>query len=160
MPVSLYQASVPGYIRQLNGLPAIIRKAIGYCAERKIDPVFKGLNYGREVSIDRNLQNGEQKKPLRFEDLIVPNPYLKPWMLPYLPSNVYVRDGIIGSVGLALGGSLGVGLMLLFGDLGVVAGLAVGVIALWLFPGEVRGRYLSASVKFWQQKKNGRTSES
>lgn len=38
MTVSLYQASVPGYIRQLNGLSAIIHKAIGYCAERKIDP--------------------------------------------------------------------------------------------------------------------------
>jgi uncharacterized protein len=38
MPVSLYQASVPGYIRQLNGLSAIIHKATGYCAERKIDP--------------------------------------------------------------------------------------------------------------------------
>ena len=38
MTISLFQASVPGYIRQLNGLAAIIHKAIGYCAERKIDP--------------------------------------------------------------------------------------------------------------------------
>jgi uncharacterized protein len=38
MPVSLYHASVPVYIRQLNGLSAIIHKAVGYCAERKIDP--------------------------------------------------------------------------------------------------------------------------
>lgn len=39
MNLSLYQASVPGYIRQLSGLSAILHKAIGYCAERKIDPV-------------------------------------------------------------------------------------------------------------------------
>ena len=38
MNVSLYQASVPVYIRQLNGLSAILQKAIGYCAERKIEP--------------------------------------------------------------------------------------------------------------------------
>jgi hypothetical protein len=38
MPLSLYQASVPVHIRQLNGLSAILDKAISYCAERKIDP--------------------------------------------------------------------------------------------------------------------------
>ena len=38
MSVSLYLASVPVYVRQLNGLSAIIHKAIGYCAERKIEP--------------------------------------------------------------------------------------------------------------------------
>src|SRR5438132_9574568 len=36
--ISLYQASVPIYVRQLNGLSAILHKAIGYCSERKIDP--------------------------------------------------------------------------------------------------------------------------
>lgn len=38
MNIALYQASVPVYVRQLNGLSAILHKAIGYCAERKIDP--------------------------------------------------------------------------------------------------------------------------
>jgi hypothetical protein len=38
MTFSLYQASVPVYVRQLNGLAAILQKAIAYCAERKIDP--------------------------------------------------------------------------------------------------------------------------
>jgi hypothetical protein len=38
MTLSLYQVSVPGYIRQLNALSAILRKAAEYCAERKIDP--------------------------------------------------------------------------------------------------------------------------
>lgn len=38
MTLSLYQVSVPGYIRQLNGLSAILGKAAEYCAERKIDP--------------------------------------------------------------------------------------------------------------------------
>jgi len=36
--LSLYQASVPIYVRQLNGLSAILKKAIDYCSERKIDP--------------------------------------------------------------------------------------------------------------------------
>ena len=38
MPLSLYQASVPVYVRQLNGLSAILDKASSYCVERKIDP--------------------------------------------------------------------------------------------------------------------------
>ena len=38
MTISLYQASVPVYIRQLNSLSAIIHKAIGHCADHKIDP--------------------------------------------------------------------------------------------------------------------------
>lgn len=39
MTLSLYQVSVPGYIRQLNGLSAVLRKAVVYCTERKIEPV-------------------------------------------------------------------------------------------------------------------------
>src|SRR3954469_25209203 len=38
MALSLYQSSVPVYIRQLNGLSNVLDKAIAYCAERKIDP--------------------------------------------------------------------------------------------------------------------------
>lgn len=38
MSSALYQASVPVHIRQLNALAAILDKAIGYCAERKIEP--------------------------------------------------------------------------------------------------------------------------
>ena len=38
MSISLYQASVPVYARQLNGLAAILQKAISYCVERKIEP--------------------------------------------------------------------------------------------------------------------------
>ena len=38
MSLSLYQASVPVYVRQLNGLSTILHKAIDYCSERKIEP--------------------------------------------------------------------------------------------------------------------------
>src|SRR6476469_8529939 len=38
MAFSIYQASVPVYIRQLNSLSAILDKAAAHCAERKIDP--------------------------------------------------------------------------------------------------------------------------
>ncbi len=38
MTIALYQVSVPVYVRQLNNLSSIIHKAIGYCAEHKIDP--------------------------------------------------------------------------------------------------------------------------
>jgi uncharacterized protein len=38
MAISLYQVSVPVYIRQLNSLAGIIHKAIDHCAANKIDP--------------------------------------------------------------------------------------------------------------------------
>jgi hypothetical protein len=38
MAISLYQVSVPVYVRQLNNLAGIIHKAVGYCAEHKIEP--------------------------------------------------------------------------------------------------------------------------
>ena len=38
MSVSLHQGSVPIYTQRLNGLSEIIKKAISYCAEQKIDP--------------------------------------------------------------------------------------------------------------------------
>jgi uncharacterized protein len=37
LTLSLYQASVPVYVRQLNGLSAILQKAVIYSTERKID---------------------------------------------------------------------------------------------------------------------------
>jgi hypothetical protein len=38
MTLSLFQVSVPTYVRHLGSLSAIIQKAIVYCAENKIDP--------------------------------------------------------------------------------------------------------------------------
>ena len=38
MPFSIYQASVPVYIRRLKALSTILDKAAAYAAQRKIDP--------------------------------------------------------------------------------------------------------------------------
>ena len=38
MSISLYQGSVPVYVRRLSGLAAIIQKAVAHCADHKIDP--------------------------------------------------------------------------------------------------------------------------
>ncbi len=38
MTLSMYQASVPVYIRMLNNLAAIMEKAAAHCEARKIDP--------------------------------------------------------------------------------------------------------------------------
>ena len=97
-------------------------------------------------------EDSGETNPPRYVDLIGPNPNVRPWMLPYLPDNVFMRDAIVAITGLTLGVSLGVGLMLLLGDYGVIPGLVIGVIALWKFPGEVQGRHFGASVKFWQER--------
>ena len=38
MAISIYEASIPVYLRQLNALSAILTKAAAYAAARKIDP--------------------------------------------------------------------------------------------------------------------------
>lgn len=38
MSVSMYQVSIPVFIRMLNNLVAILEKAAAHCAEKKIDP--------------------------------------------------------------------------------------------------------------------------
>ena len=38
MPLSMYQASVPPFIRTLNNLAAILEKATAHCETKKIDP--------------------------------------------------------------------------------------------------------------------------
>ena len=44
MTISMYQASVPVFIRMLNNLATILEKAAAHCAARKIDPAVL-LNY-------------------------------------------------------------------------------------------------------------------
>ena len=39
MTISMYQASVPVFIRMLNNLIAILEKAAAHCEDRKIDPL-------------------------------------------------------------------------------------------------------------------------
>ena len=38
MSLSLYQASIPSFVRMFDNLSAILDKAVAYCEERKIDP--------------------------------------------------------------------------------------------------------------------------
>ena len=53
----------------------------------------------------------EEKKPLRYEDLVKANPYIRPWMLPFLPENIFFRDFIVSSVGMVLGGTASISLL-------------------------------------------------
>ena len=101
--------------------------------------------------------DNESKRPLQYEDFIRLNPYLRDWMLPYLPESVYGRDIVISVVATVFGTAVAVLMMSYLGSLGVVLGLVVIVITLWLFMGEVQGRYAGVSVKFWMEKmKNDR----
>jgi uncharacterized protein len=44
MTISMYQASVPAFIRMLNNLAAILEKAAAHCEAKKIDPAVL-INY-------------------------------------------------------------------------------------------------------------------
>ena len=47
-------------------------------------------------------QSGEEKKPPIFEDFLKPNPFVRPWMLPYLPNNQRLRDMVVMLTGCAI----------------------------------------------------------
>jgi hypothetical protein len=66
MSISMYQASVPAFLQMLNSLSAILDKAEGHAAERKIEPsVLLGWRLApdmfalaRQVQIATDLANG------------------------------------------------------------------------------------------------------
>lgn len=93
------------------------------------------------------------EKPLRHEDFVGPNPLVRPWLAPYLPSNCYLRDTIVVSVGMLVGTLVSWMLAKFGGNIGVVLGLSCAVATLWFFPGEAQGRYLQASVMFYKEKR-------
>ena len=37
-----------------------------------------------------------------YKKLLGKTPYVKPWMEPFLPSNIYLRDGLVGSLAMSL----------------------------------------------------------
>jgi hypothetical protein len=97
----------------------------------------------------------EEKKPLRYEDFVKPNPYVKSWMEPYFPTNCYIRDFIVAAAGTAIGFLLAFGIYLTIGETGAfLFGVPVFVIFMTKFQGEVRGRYIAATILFRMEQNN------
>ena len=110
--------------------------------------------------IDREKSGVEQStKPLKYEDLIRLHPYVRPWMELYLPANVFLRDLLIASVGTAAGGGISIASMLYLGSFGFYLSFVLFGLTLWFFPGEVQGRYLSTTFKFWSKQRGGNNEQ-
>ncbi len=80
-------------------------------------------------------------------------------MEPHFPTNCYLRDFLMA----AIGTGIGVILMMFFyralGNAGAFLGLPTLFIFIFIFQGDVRGRYLAASIKFKMEKNNAPNTE-
>ena len=103
---------------------------------------------------DTSTVESEVKKPPRFEDYLWPNPFERPWMRPYLPSNRKLRDLII----MIVGSAAGVLLAFLVDALGapefITVGIGGGVVV--LFQTDAFFRHVLAGSRLGSVKRNGR----
>ena len=88
-----------------------------------------------------------------YRSLLGKTPFVRPWMEPYLPANVYLRDALVGVVLGALDITCVIGfaltLKLFVGeDTAFLIALVPMGLALAFTLGRIHSRYLVATVKF------------
>ena len=94
-----------------------------------------------------------------YKQLLGATPFVRPWMEPFLPTNIYLRDVLVGviagaicfifTIGLAFALKIFVGENAAF----LVSLIPMGVILAFTL-GRIHSRYLAATVKF-RRIKNG-----
>ena len=106
-------------------------------------------------------QHGEpasEQKPVRVEDFFGPNPFVRPWMEKFLPKNRRLQDGTIVVVGSALGALIIFAMSSLLGTVGMYVGGALGLMIAFVVQSNGRSRYLAAGMKY-QREKERRNAE-
>ena len=79
-------------------------------------------------------------------------------MLPYLPKSNFLRDMIFAIGGSAVGLILSIVAFFALGQFGEYIGVAVLVLFITIFQGDVRARYYTAGIKYRQEKKKRETA--
>jgi hypothetical protein len=96
----------------------------------------------------------EEKKPLCFNDYFKPSPFERPWMLPYLSSNVRVRDFTIVFVGHVLCLS-SIWLLIKIGANEEFSAIS-GLLGVAFFQSESLSRNVIAGINFNRAKRYGK----
>jgi hypothetical protein len=94
----------------------------------------------------------DDKKPPRFEDFLKPNPFVRPWMLPYLPSNQRLRDMAVMLAGCAI--STGIVAILYEINVNDMVAVGVGGIGVCIFQFDYLNRTTLASMDYGRAKRN------
>ena len=97
-------------------------------------------------------KNTYETSSLNRNDFLDPNPFCKSWMLPYLPSNPYLRDMIIAFLGMAGGVAAAYLIYLIFGENGAFLEILIGVGSQVIFAGGMRLRYARATARYYKEK--------
>ncbi len=93
----------------------------------------------------------KEQSPPRFEDFLKPNPFIRTWMLKFLPENRRLQDVVIVGVGCVLSVSLAIALYK-FGVREIIAAGA-SIVGVGILTGESEARYIIAGAKFGQANK-------
>jgi hypothetical protein len=107
------------------------------------------------VKHERKLKRGRKPdQAIKFEDFAVANPFVRPWMLPYLPLNPRARDISVLLIGSLLSVVLAAIASLFTSNEFVLVGIALG--GSGIFQYDMFWRTLYASRKYREAKHNAR----
>ena len=93
-----------------------------------------------------------EKKPPQFEDFLKPNPFIRPWMLPYLPSQPIVQDLTFVLIGVVM--FVLFSIFLHWIGLNDIISAAIGLTGVGILIGEAEMRQMIAAARFSRAKKS------
>ena len=96
-------------------------------------------------------QNDGSGRPLRYEDFLDPNPFVRSWMLPHLPNNQRLRDIVIMVIGCAVSCAIGSFIWLLTSNETLTLIVILGGAA--LFQSDMWNRIISANFRYGKAKR-------
>jgi hypothetical protein len=97
-------------------------------------------------------QKAGSEKLLRYEDFLKPNPFVRPWMKPYLPSNQRLSD----AVAMCIGSALCLGVLAGLHELGVsdLVASTIGGAGIFAFQFDFLNRNTLAGMDYRRAKRN------
>ena len=99
------------------------------------------------------MQRSNNPKQLKWRDFVAPSPFVKSWMLPYLPSNIILRDFLVTIVGFSAGVFLAILAYQYLGEIGKYVAIVLFFGFGFVFQGDARGRYYAAWIIYSREKK-------
>ena len=99
------------------------------------------------------MQHDSNSKQLRWQDFVAPNPFIRTWMLPFLPRNIILQDFVIMVAGCLAGLFLVFFILQILGEAGEYVAVIIGLGLGFAFQYDFRARYYAAFMICSREKK-------
>lgn len=107
-----------------------------------------------DIRLQATEQNGEKERPLRYEDFLAPNPFVRPWMLAYLPNNQRLRDFVVAFIGCAIAVTVAM-ISYLSGFSALVVFIIAGI-GVFVFQADMLNRHTLAGMDYGKAKRKAK----